>query len=842
MKATIPENQQVIFVIDGMTCAACVMHVENAFKEISGVSAASVNLATEKALVEFDPSLTTIVDLTHAVDDAGYHATPDLATLHLNIAGMTCAACVTHVENALTEIPGVISASVNLATERAMVKYIGSLTLQDFRMSIEDAGYGFDGVADTDDSSEQDRLARTKEIKELRTKVLVSGSLGIVIFLGSFNEWFPWVPSFIQNWYVLWILATPVQFWAGSQFYKAAWGAAKHRTTNMHTLISLGTTAAYIYSVAATLWPSFFETAATNTKVYFDTAAIIIALILLGRFLEARAKRQTTESIRKLMSLRPKTARLVRDGQEFDIPLEEVVIGDVLAVRPGERIPVDGLVVAGSSVIEESMLTGESMPVEKAPGATVYGATINKVGSFTFRATHVGSDTTLSQIIRLVEEAQGSKAPIQRMADIVASYFVPIVLAISAVTFAVWFLLGPDPTLTFALLNMVAVLIIACPCALGLATPTAIMVGTGKGAENGILIRNAEALERSHSLDLVILDKTGTLTHGQPVVTDIIGIDIDRDELLRITASAERNSEHPLGEAIVHLAQERGLKFEEASHFQALPGHGIESWINSPIEQGSSGYWLHVGNQGLMESKNFVLSELETSLDRLSEQGKTPMFVAMNGQVKGLIAVADTLRPGAREAVEQIRCLGLEVVMLTGDNHRTAQTIARQAGIEQVVAEVLPHEKAAQVQKFQGEGKRVAMVGDGINDAPALAQADVGIAIGSGTDVAMETADITLMRADLMGIPNSIALSHATIATIKQNLFWAFFYNTALIPIAAGVLYLFFSDGNVPSGLHYILGNYGFLNPVLAAAAMAISSVTVLTNSLRLRRFKIRHN
>ena len=830
---TTKEKKLITVSVDGMTCASCVAHVEGALKEVPGVAEAQVNLATEKARVEFDPAQATARDMMEAINDSGYKTVVDKVTL--NIGGMTCASCVAHVENALTELEGIVSASVNLATERATVEYLGgTIALDDFRAAVSDAGCSVEGVAGEMAGEEEDRerLARTSEIKALRNKLLVAAGLGVVVFLGSFREWFPWMPSFLQNWYVLWALATPVQFWAGAQFYHGAWGAAKHKTTNMNTLIAVGTSVAYFFSAVTTVFPDFFATDVGEAKVYFDTAAIIIALILLGRFLEARAKGRTSEAIRKLMGLRPKTAHVVRDDQEVDIPLEEIIVGDVLVVRPGDLVPVDGEVTVGASSVDESMLTGESIPTEKAAGSLVFGATINKTGSFRFRATKVGKDTALSQIIRLVEEAQGSKAPIQRLADVVSSYFVPAVIGIATATFLVWLLFGPDPAFTFALLNFVAVMIIACPCALGLATPTAVMVGTGKGAEHGILIRNAEALERAHKIQAVVIDKTGTLTQGTPVVTDIAANGIAEEDLLRLAASTELGSEHPLGEAIVESARERGLALEEASDFEALPGHGVQARVN-----GSS---VALGNLAFMENQGFALNGLKAKAEEISTQGKTPMFVAVDQWVKGIIAVADTLRPGAREAVQAMHRLGMEVIMLTGDNRRTAEAIAREAGIDRVLAEVLPDQKATQVRALQEEGKVVAMVGDGINDAPALAQANIGIAIGTGTDVAMEAADITLMRAELSGVAGAIALSKATIRTIKQNLFWAFFYNTALIPVAAGVLYLAFSDGSVPSGLRYVLGDYGFLNPVLAAAAMALSSVTVVSNSLRLGRFKVK--
>ena len=773
-------------------------------------------------------------------------ATEQKQKITLNIGGMTCASCVAHVEGALKGVAGVVDASVNLAIEKATVEYLGGqASLEDFRHAVGDAGYSVEDVAaeEAGEEADRERLARTKETKALRTKVVFAGSLGVVIFLGSFREWFPWVPSFLQNWYVLWALATPVQFWAGAQFYRGAWGAAKHRTTNMNSLIALGTSAAYLYSAVATVFPELFSTEGVEAKVYFDTAAIVITLILLGRYLEARAKGQTSEAIRTLMGLRPKTARLIRDGDEVDVPIAQVVTGDILLVRPGEKIAVDGEVIEGTSAVDESMLTGESLPVEKGVGSRVYGPTINRTGSFRYRATKVGRDTVLAQIIRLVEEAQGSKAPIQRLADVVASYFVPTVLAIAVGTFVFWLLLGPSPALTYAVLTFVAVLIIACPCALGLATPTSIMVGTGKGAEHGILIRNAEALERAYKIQAVVLDKTGTLTAGKPVVTDVVAVSIAEEELLRLAASAERGSEHPLGEAVVEAARGRGVALEEAAEFQALPGHGVQARVDgSTVTLGN----LALMQQGGYDTKGLQGNGLEGRARQMSQDGKTPMFVAVNGRVTGIIAVADRLKPESGEAVEALHRLGLETVILTGDNRLAAEAVARQvgidptadSGIDRVLAEVLPEDKAKRVQALQQEGKVVAMVGDGINDAPAMAQADVGIAIGTGTDVAMEAADVTLMRGDLRGVAKAIALSRATIRTIKQNLFWAFFYNTALIPIAAGVLYPFFAEGGVPSGLSYVLGDYGFLNPVLAAAAMAFSSVTVLTNSLRLRRFR----
>ncbi|MFH1559980.1 MAG: heavy metal translocating P-type ATPase [Chloroflexota bacterium] len=821
--------RKIILPVEGMTCASCVSHVEGALKEVDGVLSANVNLATEQATVEFDDDKATISELIHAVDDSGYRA--GLARITLNIGGMTCASCVVHVEHALKEVDGVLSANVNLATEQATVEYIpGLATLPDMKAMVDDAGYTVEGVAGDESTKDEERLARTREIKTLRQKLLLAAGVGIIIFLGSFKEWFPWMPSFLQNWYVLWALATPVQFWAGWQFYHGAWGALKHKTTNMNTLIAVGTSTAYFYSAAATIFPDFFHVEQAEAKVYFDTAAIIIALILLGRYLEARAKGQTSEAIRKLMGLQPKTASVLRDGQETDVPIEDVVPGDVIVVRPGESIPVDGVVIEGASSVDESMLTGESIPVEKMADSPVFGATINKTGSFRFRATKVGTETALAQIIRLVQEAQGSKAPIQRLADLVASYFVPIVIGIALVTFGVWLFAGPSPAFTYALLNLVAVLIIACPCALGLATPTAIMVGTGKGAEWGVLIRSAEALETAHKIDVIVLDKTGTLTEGKPQVTDVVVDGVTETELLTLAASAEKGSEHPLGEAIVAAAVERGLALEDVQEFNAIPGRGIQARMNGTL--------VTLGNLALMQERSYKLNGLETRATELSTQGKTTMFIALGDRVAGVIAVADTVKPEARDVVQSLRTMGREVVMLTGDNRRTAEAIARDLGIDRVLSEVLPEDKAQEIKNLQAEGKVVAMVGDGINDAPALAQAQVGIAIGTGTDVAMEAADITLVRGNLEGIVEALALSKATMRTIKQNLFWAFFYNTALIPVAAGVLYPVFSGGGVPGPLQPFLGEFGFLNPVLAAAAMAISSFTVVSNSLRLQRHR----
>jgi len=830
-------KEKVTFHVGGMTCASCVSHVEEALREVPGVISAGVNLASEKATVEYVKGQATMADFRHAVEDAGYEAVEEAPSgpqkVTLNVTGMTCASCVSHVEEALREVPGVISASVNLATEKATVAYDTAQTdIEAMRLAVEDAGYGVAGTSVEEAAPDALEQAHRRESRDLRRKLWFSGSIGLFMLLVSISGLSgDWMPGFLGNHYLLWALATPVQFWAGLQFYRGAWGALKHRTTNMNTLIAVGTSAAYLYSVAAILFPGFFASGGRGAHVYFDTASIIIALILLGKYLEARAKGQTSNAMKKLMGMQAKTARVIRDGQESDIPIEDVAVGDLILVRPGEKVPVDGLIREGGSSLDESMITGESIPVEKGAGDQVIGATINRTGSFRFEATKVGKDTALSQIIRLVEEAQGSKAPIQRLADLIASYFVPAVIGIATVTFILWLIFGPSPVFTYALLNFVAVLIIACPCALGLATPTAIMVGTGKGAENGVLIRSGEALETAHKLNTIVLDKTGTLTVGKPVVTDLFAAEgFTEDDVLGLAAAAERGSEHPLGEAIVAAAQEKSLALSEVKDFNAVPGHGIEAAV--------SGRRVVLGNLKLMEDRGFALTGLGERAATLSEQGKTPMFVGIDGTAAGVIAVADTLKPGARETVAELRRLGLEVVMLTGDNRRTAEAIARDVGTDRVLAEVLPEHKAAEVKRLQEEGKQVAMVGDGINDAPALAQANVGIAIGTGTDVAMEAADITLMSGDLKGVVTAISLSKRTMRTIKQNLFWAFAYNTVLIPVAAGVLYFAFGQTGTPAGLKFFFGDYGFLNPMLAALAMATSSVTVVSNSLRLRGFK----
>jgi len=845
MAETLERSRRITLPVEGMTCAACVSNVENALNTIPGVSGAAVNLATEKAAIDLETNDVTLDDLQQAVAKAGYRVGTTKATL--NIGGMTCAACVIHVESALKGVAGVADAQVNLATERASVEFIpGVADLEGFRQAVERAGYRAEIDSDDGmgDKAELERLAKVVEIKALRTRLIFAAVSGVLLFLGTFHA-LPWVePLMGRAFYpfLLWALATPVQFWAGWAFYTSGIGALRHGTANMHTLIAMGTSTAYGFSVLVVLLgalaPEFLAARGIGTAVYFDTAALIVSLILLGRYLEAKARGQTSEAIRRLIGLRPNTARVVRDGQDIDIPVESVVAGDLVVVRPGESIPVDGQVKDGFSTVDESMLTGESIPVDKTPGDTVYGATMNKQGSFRFEATKVGRDTVLSQIIRLVEEAQGSKAPIQRLADQVAAYFVPAVILVALAAFLFWMLLGPAPALTLALLVFVSILIIACPCALGLATPTAIIVGTGKGAERGVLIRSAQALEILHRVNVVVMDKTGTLTTGKPVVTDIEtgtgtgASGVSEAEMLRLAASAELGSEHPVGEAMVNEARARDLVLERPERFTAIPGKGIEALVNGRL--------VLLGNQALMQDGGIGLNGLDQRAAELAAAGKTPMFVAAGGDALGVIAVADTLKEGSVEEVARLKRLGIEVVMLTGDNPRTAMAIARELGIEQVEAEVMPEHKAEVVKRLQAQGKVVAMVGDGINDAPALVQADVGMAMGTGADVAMESADVTLIRGDLGGIFTAFQLSRRTIRTIRQNLFWAFFYNVLLIPVAAGVLYpVFNAAGGVPDSLSFFFGGQGFLNPVLAALAMAFSSVTVVTNSLRLRGAKI---
>lgn len=793
-------EKEIALPVMGMTCANCALTIERSLGKAEGVTQARVNLASEKAIVTYDPGLVRGEVLVSSIRDAGYDV--PTAKVAVPITGMTCANCVRNVERALKKVDGVLSVNVNLATEKATVEYVPSLAgLDALKEAVEEAGYGVIELEGEMRAEDVEAQARQEEIRRQRRLLIVGLVFTIPTFLLSMGTDLGFLPDFALRKYILLALATPVQFYVGWQFYRGAWKSLKQRTAGMDTLIAMGSSAAYFYSVAATFL--------TGGHVYYETAAMIITLIVLGKYLEAKAKGRTSESIKRLMGLRARTARVIRNGEEVDLPVEEVQVGDVVIVRPGEKIPVDGVVVEGRSAIDESMITGESLPVGKEIGDEVIGATINKMGSFRFQASKVGKDTVLAQIIRLVEEAQGSKAPVQRLADRVAGIFVPAVISVAFLTFAGWFFLG-GVGLERALINMVAVLVIACPCALGLATPTAVMVGTGRGAERGILIKSGESLERAGTLDTVVLDKTGTITRGEPEVTDVLAANaLDEDEVLRLAASAERGSEHPLGEAIVGAAQLRGLALEEVKEFEALAGKGIQASLN--------GQRILLGNRGLMSGYGIDLSHVEDAVDRLQREGKTTMLLALDNRVEGILAVADTVKEGSKEAVARLQEMGLEVVMISGDNERTAQAIAEQVGIDRVLAEVLPEHKAQEVKKLQDQGHVVAMVGDGINDAPALAQADIGIAIGTGTDVAIEVGDIVLMRGDLRSVPEAILLSRKTMGTIKGNLFWAFAYNTAGIPIAAA----------------------GILVPWMAAAAMAFSSIFVVSNSLRLRGVKL---
>lgn len=815
MASTRTELKRIEIPVEGMSCASCVARVEEGLLQTPGVSAAQVNFASERASVTFDAGHVTLSDLVDAVRGAGYEVQSE--RLVIPIAGMSCASCVNTVETALRSVEGVLDASVNLPREQATVEFIPRVaTAEALRRAVRDAGY--EPLAAEEGGADREAERREREQRALRVRLVGASLLSLPILWGSLPHMgvHVWAPALLHNWIVQFALATPVQFWAGWRFYRGMWAATRHGTADMNTLIAVGTSAAYLYSAAATFFPQWFTGGGIEPTVYYETASIIIVFILLGRYLEALAKGRTSEAIRRLMRLQAKTARVIRDGSEADVPVEDVVAGDVVVVRPGEKIPVDGVVLEGFSTVDESMITGESMPVEKSAGVEVIGATLNKTGTFRFRATKVGRDTALAQIIRLVEEAQGTKAPIQRLADKVAAYFVPVVIGIALVTGGVWLAFGPEPALTYALLTFVAVLIIACPCALGLATPTAIMVGTGRGAEAGILIRGGEALEIAHRITAVVLDKTGTLTRGTPAVTDVLPTEgFDEATLLRLVGAAERGSEHPVGQAIVAHARGSGIALGDAAAFEAVPGQGIEATVE--------GRRILAGNAALMDRHGIAAGVLAADADGLAADGKTPMLVAVDGRAAGVIGVADTLKPHSREVVAALHKMGLQVVMLTGDNRRTADAIAQQVGVDRVLAEVKPDEKAAHVEALQGEGHMVAMVGDGINDAPALARADLGIAIGAGTDVAIESAGIVLIGEDLRGVLSAIALGRRTMRTIRQNLFWAFAYNVALIPVAAGVLYPF-------TGM--------LLSPVLAALAMAASSVTVVSNSLRLRGYR----
>jgi len=809
------ETKKAVISVKGMTCVNCAAAIQKDISKLVGVKAANVNYANEKAVVEFDPAAVGLAKFISSINELGYRAITETVTLPVLDLDVSR---VRELEQVITSIDGVLKTLVNATAGTIELEYIpGQVGLRDLRRTIEKSGFRLPQQVEGRSALDIEKEARMKELSELFTKLIASAVLSVLVMIGSFQDMLQ-IPAVVPPrtmWFILFLLATPVQFWAGRHFYQNAWASIKHGSTNMNTLVVVGTTAAYGYSVVLTFFPSALGHYGSHGGAYYDTATMIITLILFGKYLEMRAKTRTGEAIKKLIGLQPRTARVFREGVEQNIPIEDVEAGDLIIVRPGEKIPGDGIIRNGYSSIDESMLTGESLPVDKKTGDSVIGATINKTGTFTFEATKVGKETMLSQIIRMVQEAQGSKAPIQRLADYISGIFVPSVISIGLVTFAVWYIFGsPETRFTFALLNFIAVLIIACPCAMGLATPTAIMVGTGKGAEKGILFKNAESLERAQKINTIVLDKTGTLTRGEPKVTEIIRDGISEREILFYAGSAEKGSEHPLGEAIVQAAFEKGIGLVQADEFEALPGHGVKA-----VLQGKT---ILLGNERLMVDNKIDFGPFRAEAEKLSRRGKTPMFIAVDGEAAGIIAVADTLKEHSKEAVTELQTLGLEVVMLTGDNRRTAQAIANELGISRVIAEVLPHDKMDMVKTLQAEGRVVAMVGDGINDAPALTQADVGIAIGTGTDVAIEASDVTLIKDDLRVVATAMRLSRRTMKTIKMNLFWAFFYNIIGIPVAAGVLYPFFKI---------------LLNPMLASAAMAFSSVSVVSNSLRLKRF-----
>lgn len=807
--------------IEGMTCASCAQTVEKATRNLKGVQEANVNLATEKLNISYDESLLSVEEIQSAVAQVGYKALTGREHKSFNIEGMTCASCAQTVEKATGTLNGVISSSVNLATEKMTVDYDPAiLTVSDITQAVADSGYAAHEDIDSMNTVEDSKMKKGKYIHSMWKRFVASAIVTVPLLYISMGHMagLP-LPSVIDPTMnpaifalLQLILTLPVMFF-GRQFFTVGFKTLFKGHPNMDSLVALGTGAAFIYSVGATI-AIWFGYGDFSEVLYYESAAVILTLITLGKYLEVRSKGKTSEAIEKLMGLAPKTALVVRDGKEIKLSIDEVAVGDTVIVKPGEKIPVDGKVLEGMTSVDEAMLTGESIPVEKNPGDNVIGASINKNGTIQYKATKVGKDTALSQIIKLVEEAQGSKAPIAKMADIISGYFVPIVIVIALISSLAWYFGGEDGL--FSLTIAISVLVIACPCALGLATPTAIMVGTGKGAENGVLIKGGVALETTHKIQTIVFDKTGTITEGKPKVTDIITENgISDTELLQLTASAEKGSEHPLGEAIVKGAEEKDLKLSKSENFNAIPGQGIEVEID--------GKKLLAGNKKLMDTRNISLKTLAEIADTLARNGKTPMYVAINDQIAGIIAVADTVKENSVAAIEKLHKMGIEVAMITGDNKGTAEAIARQVGIDRVLSEVLPEDKANEVKKLQSGGKKVAMVGDGINDAPALAQAEIGIAIGSGTDVAIESADIVLMRSDLMDVSTAVELSKATIRNIKENLFWAFAYNIIGIPFAMGIFYFFGGP---------------LLNPIIAGAAMSLSSVSVLLNALRLKRFK----
>ncbi len=831
--------------IVGMSCASCVSHVEKALQELPGVSNTVVNLATGKASVIYDPQQVGLADFQRAVDHVGY--TVAVSELTLDVRGMTCASCVAHVEGALKELPGVLDVVVNLGTGSGHVRYVpGVVSANQMKRAVHEVGYEASERNDAADSLDRERQAREEEIRRQGRNLLIAGTIGIIVMIGTFYDMLGPFKAIIPVWlsykWVIGLLTTPLIFGPARQFFVNSWRGLKHGVTDMNLLYATGIGAAYGIAVINTLFPDagFGGEGAT----FFESAALLTAFIVLGRWLEALTRGRTSEAIRKLMKLQPKIARVIRNGQEEEIPADEVEVSDLILVRPGESIPVDGLVKEGYSAVDESMLTGESLPVEKRSGDSVIGGTLNKTGAFRFEATKVGKDTALAQIVKLVEDAQASKAPIQKLADWVAGHFILGVHLLAILVFLFWFFFGYqaffDPNSSFilspyklgeigvfgfSLLLSVTVLVISCPCAVGLATPSAMMAGTGKAAEYGVLFKGAEAIENASKLKTIVFDKTGTLTKGEPSVTDVVVNTQARiggsDEFLRLAASAEKNSEHPLGEAIVRGAEIRELLVTEASSFNSLPGHGIEAVVED--------HAVLVGNRKLMSERGVEFYDLLPQAERLEGEGKTVMFVAVDEQPAGLIAVADTLKDFSTEAIQRLHKLGLETVMITGDNHRTAEAIARQVGIDRVLAEVLPQDKAEEVKKLQSLGKKVAMVGDGVNDAPALAQADVGIAIGSGTDVAKETGDVILIRDDVRDVIVTLEIARATMRKVKQNLFWAFIYNVLGIPLGAGLFYPFFSL---------------VVSPELAGAFMAVSSISVTLNTLLLKRFRptLRHS
>ncbi len=813
-------------VVEGLSCAACVRRVEEGLEALPGVSSAMVNFATSKASVEFDEAVLDERKIREKIEELGYGAKLEKTAdggprkTTLLIGGMSCAACVGRVENALKAVPGVEAAAVNLATSRATVEY--SARLADWarvRSAIEDAGYEYLGVYQ-EAAQDLTEAARVKEIAEMKRKVAVGAVLSLLVMAGAMQHLFPFLQQVPRRLMlsILFILTTPVVFWVGSRFMVGALKAARQKSADMNTLVAMGALSSYFYSTFATFFPRLFTAPGHHPFVYFDGAAMIVTLVLVGRLLELKARGRTSDAIKKLVKLTPKTALVIREGNAMEVPVEEVLLGDSVVIRPGDRIATDGVVVSGESSVNESMLTGESMPVSKKGQDEVFAGTINQSGSFVFKATKVGAQTALSRIISLVEEAQGSKAPIQRLADKVASVFVPVVVSIAALTFIIWYFAVPGHVLSRAVLNFVSVLVISCPCAMGLATPTAVMVGTGLGAENGILIKGGESLERAHRLDTVVFDKTGTITRGEPEVTDVVGAgEFSKELVLEIAARVEAFSEHPLAKAIVK-AGENGKTCGDFVQQAAVDFESV-SGLGSRARLGESR--IVIGSEKFVHSEGIDTVGLEQSAGLFEQSGKTCVFVAFEGKAAGLIALSDTIRPTAAEAVSLLKKMGLEVIMVTGDRHKAAKAIARQAGIEQVLSEVLPGDKAGEIRRLQSEGRITAMVGDGINDAPALAAADIGIAMGAGTDVAMEASDITLMRDELLLVASAVKLSSLTMRVIKENLFWAFFYNSVGIPIAAGVLYPFFGI---------------LLNPMFAAAAMALSSVSVVSNALRLRR------